>query len=105
MKYLILKILASFPVTESANMSRVRGKTQSICDEQKLNNLNRSLSFELLKINKKEHKLLPSFALIKTWNDISLDFRRKNFNKHFSSDLFEKYANICKVSSCYACRK
>ena len=45
----------------------------------KLNNFNRSLSFELTKINKKEHKLLPSFALIKTWHNISLDLRRKVF--------------------------
>ena len=75
----------------------------------KLNNFNRSLSFELPKINKKDHKLLPSFALIKTWNDISLDLRRKkslnSFKKHFSSALFEKYDNICKVTQCYACRK
>ena len=75
----------------------------------KLNKFNRSLSFVLPKINKNEHKLLPSFALIKTWNDISLDLRRKkslkSFKKHFSSALLENYDKICKVSSCYACRK
>ena len=75
----------------------------------KLNNFNRSLSFVLPKINKNEHKLLPSFALIKTWNDVSLDLRRKkslnSFKKHFSSALLENYDKICKVSACYACRK
>ena len=57
----------------------------------KLINFNRSLSFEVSKINKKEHKLLPSFALIKTWSDISLDLRRKKSLKSFNIFLLQFY--------------
>ena len=56
----------------------------------KQNTFNRSLSFELPKIYKKEHKLLPSFALIKNWNDISLDLTRKKSLKSFQSIKFQQ---------------
>ena len=41
----------------------------------KLGNFERSLALQLPRVNKTALKILPSFAMIKLWNELSLDLR------------------------------
>ena len=75
---------------------------------KKLNNFERSLAFELPRVNKLSSKLLPSFAMIKYWNEIPLELRRqktlKSFKRYFSNSLLENYNTECSERNCYSCR-
>ena len=74
----------------------------------KLSNFDRSLSFELPKTKKASLKLLPSFSMIKIWNELPLHIKRnrslKSFKRQYSSHLSEYYNAGCSKSNCYSCR-
>ena len=71
-------------------------------------NFDRSLAFELPKVNKAELKTLPAFSMIKVWNELPLYLRRKNslkvFKTLYSKKLLECYNANCIKQNCYSCR-
>ena len=75
----------------------------------KLSNFDRSLAFEVPKLSKASLKNFPSFAMVKVWNDLPLDIKRKKslktFKIYLSRSLTEFYDTVCNKVNCYSCRK
>ena len=63
------------------------------------------LSFSLsLSIKKANTKFNPSYSMIKLWNSLSLDLKRKrsltNFKKHYAASLSVNYNLPCTLANC-----
>ena len=75
----------------------------------KLNNFDRTLSFQLGILKMSKLKCFSSYALPKLWNELPLYLKRKtsfnSFKKCYTSTLIESYSTPCTVTNCYSCRK
>jgi len=75
----------------------------------KLNNFDRSLSFQLGILKQTNLKCFSSYSIPKLWNELPLSLKRKtslkSFKKYYSSTLLESYSTPCTVTNCYSCRK
>lgn len=74
----------------------------------KLCNFDRSLSFEIPNLKNANMKIFPSYSMIKLWNNLPLELKRKKslsiFKKHYASTLSMNYDIPCHKVNCYSCR-
>ena len=53
-------------------------------------------------------KYLPSSSLLKIWNNLPLDLKRRNslsiFKNRLLNSLFENYITMCYKPNCYSCK-
>ena len=74
----------------------------------KLRSFDRSLTFELPVLKNANLKCFPSYALIKLWNALPLDLKRKKslsvFKRHYAIALSVNYDTPCHKVNCYSCR-
>ena len=70
----------------------------------KLKKFDRSLSFEIPSLKKANVKFNPSYSMIKLWNSLSLDLKRKRsltiFKKHYAASLSVNYNLPCTLANC-----
>ena len=75
----------------------------------KLNNFDRSLSFQLVFLKRSNLQYFPSYAIPKLWNFLPLDLKRNVsfnlFKKYYAKHLAQDYSTPCTVANCYSCRK
>ena len=66
------------------------------------------LSLSLSQYKKANTKFNPSYSMIKLWNSLSLDLKRKKslaiFKKHYAASLSVNYNLPCTLANCYSCR-
>ena len=74
----------------------------------KLNSFERSMSFQIVSVKKSHLKLLPSFSLLKCWNDLPLNLKRlttgSSFKRKYTQILIEDYDTPCPNKKCFVCR-
>jgi hypothetical protein len=75
----------------------------------KLQNFDRSLSFQLGRLKMSNLNCFAPYAIPKLWNELPLNLKRKislnSFKKCYTSLLIESYSTPCTVTNCYSCRK
>ena len=75
----------------------------------KLNSFDRNLSFQLSMASYANLKKFPSYSIIRLWNSLPLELKRKKslstFKRHLSLSLSESYNSPCTKTNCYSCRK
>ena len=75
----------------------------------KLNSFERNLSFQLPIASYSNLRKFPSYSIIRLWNSLPLELKRKKslniFKRHLSLSLSESYNSPCTSINCYSCRK
>ena len=76
---------------------------------KKLGNFERSLNYQIDILNTGSLEYLPSYALLKIWNNLPLDLKRSTslgiFKKSLLAMLSDAYISKCNKPSCYSCKK